>query len=98
MKRKHLTAIEQRHLKKVRRKLRGYEKIVLRSGFIATRAEVEFAKKEIANSPEGMYVSIEEAISVKRSFDEMKRGEYEVFSQYEDNYFIMVGKMNFNKK
>ena len=85
MKHKHLTPIELRHLKKVRRKLRGYEQVVLRSGFVAIRAEVEWAKEEITNSPKGMYVSIEEAISVKRSFDEFKRGEYKVSLQYENN-------------
>lgn len=82
MKHKHLTAIEQNHLKKVRRKLRGYERVRLCSGFVAARAEIEWAREEIANSPEGMYISIEEAISVKRSFDEFGRGKYELSSQY----------------
>lgn len=82
MKHKHLTAIERNHLKKVRIKLRRYERVKLRSGFVASRAEIEWAVKEIANSPGGMYIGIEEAISVKRSFDEFERGEYELSSQY----------------
>lgn len=58
------------------------DKVVLASGFVATRDEVEWAKEEIADSPDGMYASIEEAISVKRSFDEVENGEYELSSQY----------------
>lgn len=86
MKYKHLTAIEQKHLKKVRRKLRRYEKVVLHSGFVATRAEVEWAKEEIDNSPYDTYRSIEEAIVVKRGLDQYERGEYALSSQYKNNY------------
>ena len=98
MKHKRLTAIEQRHLKKVRRKLREYEQVVLRSGFVATRAEVEWAKEEIANSPYDTYRSIEEAIVVKRGLDQYERGEYTLSSQYANNYFVMVSNKNFSKK
>lgn len=55
MKHKHLTVIEQNHLKKVRRKLRGYERVMLRSGFVAARAEIEWAVKEIANRTSDKY-------------------------------------------
>lgn len=87
MKHKHLTHIEQKHLRKVRRKLRGYEIVVLHSGFVATRAEVEWAKEEIANSPYDTYRSIEEAIVIKRGLDQFERGEYKLSSRYENNYF-----------
>lgn len=74
MQHKHLTAIEQKHLRKVRKKLRGYEKVVLRSGFVATRAEVEWAKEEIANSPDWAYRDIEEAIKIRRRLDDTDKG------------------------
>ena len=66
MKHKRLTVIEQRHLKKVRRKLRGYERVRLSSGFVAARSEIEWAVKEIANSPADKYLGIEDAIVIKR--------------------------------
>ena len=66
MKHKQLTAIEQNHLKKVRKKIRGYERVRLRSGFVASRAEIEWAVKEIANSPADKYLGIEDAIVIKR--------------------------------
>lgn len=62
--------------------LKEEEKVIFASGYLATQAEVEWAKQEMANSPVGMYVSIEEVISVKRSFDELRRGKYELSSQY----------------
>ena len=76
MKHKQLTAIEQNHLKKVRRKLRGYERVKLRSGFVASRAEIEWAVKEIANSPADKYLGIEDAIVIKRWLEQFKQGKY----------------------
>ena len=76
MKHKHLTSIEQKHLKKVRRKLHGYEKVVLRSGFVATRAEVEWAKEEIENSPADKYLGIADTITIKRGIEQFKQGKY----------------------
>lgn len=74
MLRKRLTAIEKKHLQMVRRKLRGYVKIVFRSGLVATRAEVEWAKEEIANSPDWAYRDIEEAIKIRRRLDDADKG------------------------
>lgn len=76
MKHKRLTVIEQRHLKKVRRKLRGYERVRLSSGFVASRAEIEWAVKEIANSPADKYLGIEDAIVIKRGLEQFKQGKY----------------------
>ena len=76
MKHKHLTAIEQNHLKKVRKKLRRYERVKLRSGFVAARSEIEWAMKEIANSPADKYLGIEDAIVIKRGLEQFKQGEY----------------------
>lgn len=76
MKHKQLTAIEQNHLKKVRKKLRGYERVRLRSGFVASRAEIEWAVKEIANSPADKYLGIEDAIVIKRWLEQFKQGKY----------------------
>ena len=76
MKHKQLTAIEQNHLKKVRRKLRGYERVRLRSGFVASRAEIEWAVEEIANSPADKYLGIEDAIVIKRWLEQFKQGKY----------------------
>lgn len=76
MKHKQLTAIEQNHLKKVRRKLRGYERVRLRSGFVASRAEIEWAVKEIANGPADKYLGIEDAIVIKRGLEQFKQGKY----------------------
>lgn len=76
MKHKHLTDIEQRHLKKVRRKLRGYERVMLRSGFVASRAEIEWSVKEITNSPADKYLGIEDAIVIKRGLEQFKQGKY----------------------
>ena len=81
MKHKHLTDIEQRHLKKVRRKLRGYERVRLRSGFAAARAEIEWAVKEIANSPADKYLGIEDAIVIKRGTAQFKQRKYKVNRQ-----------------
>lgn len=78
MKHKQLTAIEQNHLKKVRRKLRGYERVRLRSGFVASRAEIEWAVKEIANSPADKYLGIEDAIVIKRGIAQFKQRKYKV--------------------
>ena len=58
MKHKQLTAIEQNHLKKVRKKLRGYERVRLRSGFVASRAEIEDAiviKRGLEQFKQGKY-------------------------------------------
>ena len=76
MKHKQLTAIEQNHLKKVRKKLRGYERVRLRSGFVAARSEIEWAMKEIANSPADKYLGIEDAIVIKRWLEQFKQGKY----------------------
>ena len=81
MKHKQLTAIEQNHLKKVRRKLRGYERVRLRSGFVASRAEIEWAVKEIANSPADKYLGIEDAIVIKRGIAQFKQRKYKVNRQ-----------------
>ena len=81
MKHKQLTAIEQNHLKKVRRKLRGYERVRLRSGFVASRAEIEWAVKEIANSPADKYLGIEDAIVIKRGIAQFKQRKYKVSRQ-----------------
>ena len=78
MKHKQLTAIEQNHLKKVRKKLRGYERVRLRSGFVASRAEIEWAVKEIANSPADKYLGIEDAIVIKRGIAQLKQRKYKV--------------------
>ncbi len=78
MKHKQLTAIEQNHLKKVRKKLRGYERVRLRSGFVASRAEIEWAVKEIANSPADKYLGIEDAIVIKRGIAQFKQRKYKV--------------------
>ncbi|WP_158095911.1 hypothetical protein [Cloacibacillus sp. An23] len=71
-----MTDIEQRHLKKVRRKLRGYERVMLRSGFVASRAEIEWSVKEITNSPADKYLGIEDAIVIKRGLEQFKQGKY----------------------
>ena len=81
MKHKQLTAIEQNHLKKVRKKLRGYERVRLRSGFVASRAEIEWAVKEIANSPADKYLGIEDAIVIKRGIAQFKQRKYKVNRQ-----------------
>lgn len=84
MKHKHLTLIEQKHLRKARMKLRRYEKVVLRSGFIATRAEIKWAKEALKEQPED-FDCIEDVIAFKRSYDEAERGEGTVY-WYENNY------------
>ena len=81
MKHKQLTAIEQNHLKKVRKKLRGYERVRLRSGFVTSRAEIEWAVKEIANSPADKYLGIEDAIVIKRGIAQFKQRKYKVSRQ-----------------
>ena len=81
MKHKRLTVIEQRHLKKVRRKLRGYERVRLSSGFVAARSEIEWAVKEIANSPADEYLGIEDAIVIKRGIAQFKQRTYKVNRQ-----------------
>ena len=84
MKHKHLTPIEQKHLKNVRRKLRRYEKVVFCSGFVATRAEIKWAKKALKEQPED-FDCIEDVIAFKRSYDEAERGEGTDY-WYENNY------------
>lgn len=78
MKHKLLTVIEEKHLKKVRRKLRGYERVRLSSGFVAARAEIEWAVKEIANSPADKYLGIEDAVVIKRGIAQFKQRKYKV--------------------
>lgn len=81
---KHLTPIEQRHLEKVRRKLRGYERIVLLSGFVATRAEIAWAKEAFKEQSED-FDCIEDVIAFKRSCDKAERGKGTAY-WYENNY------------
>ena len=48
----------------------------LRSGFVAARAEIEWAVKKIANSPADKYLGIEDAIVIKRWLEQFKQGKY----------------------
>lgn len=48
----------------------------LRSGFVASRAEIEWAVKEIANGPADKYLGIEDAIVIKRGLEQFKQGKY----------------------
>lgn len=50
--------------------------VILPSGFLATREEFEWAKEEIANSPEGKYLGIADAITIKRGLEQFERGEF----------------------
>ena len=84
MKHKHLTLIEQKHLRRARMKLRRYEKVVLHGGFVATRAEIKWAKEALKEQPED-FDCIEDVIAFKRSYDEAERGEGTVY-WYENNY------------
>lgn len=55
--------------------------VVLGDGYVVTQAEIEWAKEEIANSPKGKYLSIADAIAIKRGIEQFERGEYEVWWQ-----------------